>query len=52
MAHAEQPSGTAPSNPDRRDFIAASIGLAAAAAAAGTAGAATVLQSATNASKE
>jgi Fe-Mn family superoxide dismutase len=52
MAHAEQPSGTAPSNPDRRDFIAASIGLAAAAAAAGTAGAATVLQSAPNASKE
>jgi Fe-Mn family superoxide dismutase len=52
MANAEQPSGTAPSNPDRRDFIAASIGLAAAAAAAGTAGAATVLQSAPNASKE
>ena len=52
MAHAEQPSGTAPSNPDRRGFIAASIGLAAAAAAAGTAGAATVLQSAPNASKE
>ena len=52
MANADQPAGSAPNNSDRRNFIAASIGIAAAAVTAGSASAATVFQSTPNASKE
>ncbi|MEY4943611.1 MAG: hypothetical protein RL254_1792, partial [Planctomycetota bacterium] len=45
METADQPTGSAPNNSDRRNFIAASIGIAAAAVTAGSASAATVFQS-------